>query len=385
MALHPKVERLLGIRALKPEEALYTPMHKLIGANRADASQYVEQTSNERVESLLSESVEDLQKRIWAKVRGHAPNETFTLKQMNAALAQIKDTLFWVTHGLQNIMLDMSDDAAVQSADDTIHYLEDMDRLHRGIGTTPIALREASVMDNAVEGARSSVLRNIASSGEPVEGADEEPAPAKYGVLQRYGINTIDHFEGEMRKGLVTQKTWAEMEDALINKSAFLQGKPGFWAKRIVRTEVMGAYARSSWEVIRDADEQLGDMTKFLVATFDDRTGSDSYAVHGQCRRPEEAFESWYGLYQHPPNRPNDREIVVPHRISWPIPAGMRALDNGAVAARWRLEGNKKPVPPRPLMTTVPFALFGKTPPPQIEREQEDNSTEQDDGDTPRT
>jgi hypothetical protein len=358
-------------------------MHKLIGGNREEAAQYAEQTSVERVEELLKSSVEDLQKRIQAKVRHRAPNETFTLAQMNAALAQIKDTLFWVNTGLRDIMLDMADEAAMQSADDTLHYLEGMDELHRGIGTTPIALREARVMDSAVEGARSSVLHRLASSGEPVEGADEEPHPAKLGVLQRYGLNTIDHFEGEMRKGLVTQKTWSEMEDALINKSPFLQGKPAHWAKRIVRTEVMGAYARSSWETIREADTLLGDMTKFLVATFDDRTGSDSYAVHGQCRRPEEAFESWYGLYQHPPNRPNDREIVVPHRISWPIPAGMRALDNSAVAARWRLEGNKRAVPPRPLMTTVPFALFGKTPPPQIERQQEDSSTDGNENDTP--
>ena len=238
-------------------------------------------------------------------------------------------------------------------------YLERADALFRGVGTTPIPIREASVLSEAVEGARSSILHRLASSGEPVEGADEEPHAAKVGVLERYGIETIHHFEGSMRRGLLTGKTWAQMEDALITRSPFLHGQPAHWAARIVRTEVMGAYARSSWEAIREVDQETGDMAKIISEIFDDRTGADSYDVHGQCRRPEEAFESWYGLYQHPPNRPNDRAVVVPHRISWPIPAMLRPKSSAEVAARWRAEGNKRPVPPRSLVTTIPFARFG--------------------------
>lgn len=80
---------------------------------------------------------------------------------------------------------------------------------------------------------------------------------------------------------------------------------------------------------------------------------SDSYAVHGQIRRPEQAFQAWTGLYQHPPNRPNDREIVVPHRLSWDWPPYLLWKTNEQVEARWRAEGRKAPVPPRPKMTTV--------------------------------
>jgi hypothetical protein len=100
-------------------------------------------------------------------------------------------------------------------------------------------------------------------------------------------------------------------------------------------------------------------VTKILCATFDSRTGSDSFAVHGQIRRPDEAFAWWEGLYQHPPNRPNDREIVLSHRTSWPIPAELAWRSDSEVAARWALEGRKGAPPPRPKMTTVPLDRFG--------------------------
>ena len=87
---------------------------------------------------------------------------------------------------------------------------------------------------------------------------------------------------------------------------------------------------------------------------------SDSYAVHGQIRRMTEPFQSWFGSYMTPPNRPNDREIVVPHMIEWPIPDNLKPKSNGEVAARWAWEGRKGSPPARPLMSTVPAKEIGK-------------------------
>ena len=126
----------------------------------------------------------------------------------------------------------------------------------------------------------------------------------------------------------------------------------------------MGAYNRASWEGMREADDQLGDMVKILAATFDDRTGWDSYQVHGQIRLPDEAFEwnapSGSYSFMHPPNRPNDREVVVPHRIAWVIPSYLEQLSDGEVLDAWLREKRKGTLPDRPTMTTVPLSLFGK-------------------------
>ena len=347
-------------------DALALSAKEALEGNRADAISFVQTSGVRRTRELLQGAAGDLKKKIAAKVKsGHG--ETFTLAQMRTTLAQVQDSLKFVVRGMHDTILDVGDDAAQQSAEHTIEYLKKVDRAFRGIGTSPLPIREASMLDEATQGVRSSILRRLASSGEPIEGADEEPSPAKLGVLERYGVETIDHFEGEMRKGLVAKKSWGEMQDSLIERSPFLQGAPAHWAERIVRTEVMGAYARSSWETIREADDQFGDMTKFLCATFDDRTGADSYVVHGQCRRPEQAFASWYGFFQHPPARPNDREVVVPHRISWPRPPYLFPMPRSAAQLRWRMQGNKKPMPPTPLITTVSFALFGKKEPPKLD------------------
>jgi hypothetical protein len=368
MPLHPKIQRL-GVHPFSHADIIFDTTKSILAANKQDAIAYAQEVGLDRVQDLLQSGVEDLQKRLDAKLRHTDRDERFTVTQMRTAIAQLKDTLLWMVPEMSGIVEEVGGEAAQTSALDTIDYLGRMDEwMQKNAGvTTPLAIREARVMDSAVEGAHSSILHSLSQRG-----TDEEPSPAKMGVLQRYGVETIDHFEGEMRRGLIAQKTWAEMESDLVDNSPFLQGKPAHWAKRIVRTEVMGAYARSSWEAIREVDEQLGDMVKILVATFDDRTGSDSYAVHGQCRRPEEAFLSWYGYYQHPPNRPNDREIVVPHRISWPISPMMVPVPISSTLARWKLEGHKKPMPPIPLITTVPFNRFGKVAPPKLKRPDED-------------
>jgi hypothetical protein len=105
-------------------------------------------------------------------------------------------------------------------------------------------------------------------------------------------------------------------------------------------------------------------MVKILAATFDHRTSADSYAVHGQIRRPEEFFDTWTGQVMHPPARPNDREVVVPHRVSWPIPDELKPKSDAEIAARWSAEGRKGSPPPRPRISTVPLDSFGKEPEP---------------------
>lgn len=346
--------------------------------NRKDALSLAQSLGLRKTRELLELSAADLRRRIAQRTRAGA-DQDFTMVQMRATLAQVKHVTKNLVVGLRDTVLDVGSQAADAGAAHTVDYLTRADRAFRGVGTDGLAIKEATMLEAAQYGVRASILRRLASSGEPLEDADDEEAPAKMGILQRYGVETVGHFEKVLQRGLIAKKSWREMEADLTEKSPFLQQAPAYWATRIVRTEAMGAYNRAGWESIRDADEQLGDMTKILAATFDERTGADSFAVHGQIRRPEEAFESWFGFYQHPPNRPNDRETVVPHRISWPIPPYLQWRDAGQIAARWRLEGRKGKPPERPEMTTVELSLFGQSPPPRIaEKGEEDADRDED-------
>lgn len=337
---------------------------QVLAKNRRDALSIAEKVGNERVREQLRQAELDLMMRLQSRIPG---DQTFTAEQLRTTLLQVRHVLQQLTPGLRTAVVDTGLEAADSAAGGVLEYLQRADKQYRGIGVQPLAIDEAAMLDSARSGARASLLRRLASSGETVVGADEVPHMAKLGILDRYGMNVIGHFENEMRVGLLARKPWDEMKAALISKSSFLQQAPASWAERIVRTEVMGAYNRAGWEANREADEQLGDMVKILSATFDNRTAADSYAVHGQIRRPDEAFDTWFGAMQHPPSRPNDREVVVPHRVSWPIPKYLVPRGRGEVVARWRKEGRKGAPPPTPEDTTVPRGQFGQTPAPRIE------------------
>jgi len=329
-----------------------------LALNRREAIALADRVGTVRTRRLLEDADRDLTKRLRQAVRGPG-KQSFTYEQLRTTLAQVRAVLKDLKGGIRKTIVGGAEEVSEHAAGHVIDYLGEGQHAF-GLSRQPLALKEAAVLDAAREGARASVLRRLASSGEPIENADEEPSPAKIGVLDRYGINTIGNFEETLQRGLVGRKSLDEMKSDLIEQSPFLQKAPASWAERIARTEIMGSYGRASFESVREADEQLGDMLKILSATFDDRTAADSYAVHGEIRRPEEAFQNWYGLYQHPPGRPNDREVVVPHRQSWPLPPYLRWKTDGEIAARWRAEGRKTAVPSRPKMTTVPLSSFGK-------------------------
>jgi hypothetical protein len=311
---------------------------------------------------LLEKAQRDLETRIRSAEGLRGPGSaSFTVVQMRVTLEQVKLVQRELGAGMRSVLLGNGEKAAIQSAQGILRYLHDADSAFRGVGTQPLRIHEATTMDAAVNGAKASILRQIATSGTSAKNADRHEHRGKSGVLARYGVAVIHDFEDAMQVGLLAKKSWGEMRDDITQKSSFLKGKPAFWADRIVRTESMRASNAASFDGIRQIDEDSGGgMLKIISCVFDSRTAADSYAVHGEIRRPEEAFDTWYGLIQHPPDRPNDRGIVTPHNMRWTLPAELAWKTDADVAERWAAEGRKSAIPPRPLMTTVPLATIGR-------------------------
>ncbi len=328
----------------------------LLTRNRERAATWAQKAGADRVKLLMERAQRDLQARL---VEAHGLNgpgaDSFTATQLRIALEQVRAVLHPLKQGLGNAVVDLGKDAAVAGAQGTIDYLNAADKAYRGINQ-PIALDQAALLDRAVSGAESSILNRIYS---------DPSDPRRKGVLDRYGDAVVGKFEEQLQLRFVSQKPWAEVRQGLIDQSNFLSSHPRYWAERIVRTEVMNTNNRASAETIAGAQEELGDMCKILCATFDNRTAADSYAVHGQIRRPSEAFNTWTGDVMHSPARPNDREIVVPHRVCWPIPPNLTPRSDGEVISRWASEGRKGSPPPRPSLSTIDRALFGKTAAPE--------------------
>lgn len=333
----------------------------ILQMNRQSAVDLATGIGARKTKTLLRSAEADLGRRL-AQARGlSGPGaDSFTARHLELTLAQVRDATRTLAGGMRDVLLDQAKSGADLATRNLVTYMNAANT-EFGLGAQPLALQEAMMLDRAYSGARSSVLNRLASSGEP-EAADENSAEhaGKGGILQRYGAATIEQFEGIMQTGMLAGKSVADMRAELTSASPFLQGAPAFWAERIVRTETMGVYNRANWESIRAADDDLGDMVKILSMTEDDRTGWDSFQVHGQIRMPDEAFEWRDGLYQHPPNRPNDREIVVPHRIAWVIPKYLQWKTEEQVLARYKLQRKKGSPGERPNMTTVPLDRFGK-------------------------
>jgi hypothetical protein len=335
--------------------------HAALKQSRIQAADLSTRIGREKLRKMLEKADREMNARLHTDsyLRG-AGASSFTATQMKATLAHIRHITGGLAHQMQGLIIGQANTAVDHSVNATVDYLNQAERAFKGVGTQPLALKTAGMLDTVAQGVNASVLRRLASSGEDLPGADDEEHPGKEGILSRYGTATVENFEDTLQQGLIQRRSWGDVRGQLVEASPFLQGAPAHWAERIVRTETMGAANRANWETIREADEQLGDMAKILSATFDDRTGSDSYALHGQIRRPEEPFQTWEGFMQHPPGRPNDREVVVPHRVSWPIPPYLMWKTDAEVLKRWLWEGRKKALPPRPKMTTIPLDKFGK-------------------------
>lgn len=331
----------------------------VVRKNRLEAVDLSTRIGQRRLARLLEKADADLTRRLAAATRaGGGPGKgSFTHEQLNATLRQVRDVAKGLSRGLGRLVVEQGREAADRSTEHLVEYLGRAEKAFRGVGARPLALKEAAILERAYSGTESTILRRLMSTGEE---PGEAPHPAKLGILERYGAEVVGRFEESMQLGLVARKSWQEVRADLVADSPFLQGAPKHWAERIVRTESMHAYNRAAWEGMQEANEQLGDMVKILAATFDDRTSWDSYQVHGQIRRNSEPFGWYKGLYMHPPNRPNDRETVVPHRVSWPIPPQLSWRTDEQVRARWAAEGRKGSPPPRPRMTTIPLERFGQ-------------------------
>jgi len=328
-----------------------TPAELLI-ENRRRAQIAAQEIGAARLRPMLERAQRDLNDRI-ARAEGlRGPGkDTFTSVRARAVLAQIEDVMRALKPGMRDLIVSQAVDASDAQTASVLGYLRDAERAFTGIAT-PLPISHAAVLDRVRQGAESSALRRILS---------DPSHRGRPGVLDRYGESVIGKFEDELQQRALTGKPWAEVRAQLVKDSPFLQAAPAHWAERIVRTESLAANNRAGLEAMTSANEQLGgDMLKILCAAFDSRTASDSFAVHGQIRRVSEPFHDWTHAYMAPPNRPNDRETVVPHRIHWPVPIALRPRSDAEVSARWAAEGRKGSPPPRPKMSTVDMAALAK-------------------------
>jgi hypothetical protein len=151
----------------------------------------------------------------------------------------------------------------------------------------------------------------------------------------RYGAEAVAGIESSMAKSVLLGTPWTEARESVMALVREQVGGRQWMVDRIIRTEVATVYSSTTMAALLEEDEPDDPMLKKLVAIWDKVTGLDSKILHGQTRRVQDLFtDRVHGReFDAPPNRPNDRELVIGWRASWGDDAGFDAETRNDVGA----------------------------------------------------
>lgn len=297
---------------------------------------------------MLQQSDRDLKVRLSRVAKAAGGAVRFSEAQMMAFKVQIEIVTAYAKKRLIGMTHEAAERSIAVSVRTTGMDLAKLDRMFSGVAT-PLQIREAAVMEGIVSRTTQSLLNQHATS------------------VDRYGEGMIKDFRKLMARGLAQGVTSHQMVDALVGhggprgprvstratvdpatgkvirlveedipEGLFVRKR--YWAERVVRTEVAHGQNEARLRTIEHARAtDFPDMGKKILAMMDVRTAMDSIGVHGQVRPVDGLFQDGAGRqYQRPPARPNDRETIVPWRLSWeetpysaPIsPAEVAKLEN---------------------------------------------------------
>ena len=222
---------------------------------------------------------------------------SFTAQQLGGVLAQVDGAIIAMSESLKTGMGDQAFSAAMLGISDQVSELKAFEKEFNG-AVVAINLDAQLIAQDT---------QNF--------------------LINRYE-SSIDAYSQGLRSSLVQSLT----NEALMESSystvvqklgGFFQGEE--WKlHRIARTELHNIYGMGKLNGMLETQRTvLPDLMKTLIHPMDSRTGADSkYAARLNMIVPlDEPFKyKWKGKireFMSPPDRPNDRSIIVPYRQTW--------------------------------------------------------------------
>jgi len=214
-----------------------------------------------------------------------------------------------------------------------------------------LAERLGGVVAHGARESQRDSLRGLSQMMHKLEGGsalDDNAAMEKLLTKRAGAIRTnIDRLMLENSKDMAQSVHTAMQDPSLIGakprqlQAAFEDSLESQFYKieRVARTEAAVAYNAAQHDGIALIAEDFPDMMiRWTEHVSDDtweptdsKTAPDSIAMHGQVKAVRGVFVApadpripaeWHGkTYAFPPNRPNDRAVVLPWRKAWGIPA----------------------------------------------------------------
>jgi hypothetical protein len=231
------------------------------------------------------------------------PPGTFTAQKMRGSLVQIERAITELSKRLEGGMGDAAGVASERGVDDLVKEIQAFEEHFKG-AVIPIDFNAAALASDAQSLAISRYESSIGS----------------------YSAALKADIARQVQNAVIEQLNVSQMVERLNRYMAGEEWK----IQRLARTEIHNVYNLSKLGTIREIrDTQLDDLQKTLMHPMDARTASDSkYAASLQliANIDEPFVYRWGGkvrTYMSPPDRPNDRSVMVPYRSAW---GGVRSV-----------------------------------------------------------
>ena len=251
---------------------------------------------NKRQRRLVDKMLRELEAELTKAKRG-----TWSAAMAASTLVQLAQATKGLTERQLQLLRRALPGVALRAQQDTAAWLRELDRRFAGTAK-PLAWDSLEWLDGYRRPLLRSRLRVYRKS------------------FQRYGAKAVAGIEDAIASRVLVGTPWTEAREEVMAIVREQVGGKQWMVDRIVRTEASTVYSATTLKALIDEDDDAEDpMLKKLVATFDPVTAEDSRLLHGQIRRVEELFTDVVTGrgFDAPPNRPNDREIVVGWRRSW--------------------------------------------------------------------
>lgn len=234
------------------------------------------------------------------------PEGTFTRQHLTGVLAQVEGGIAAMNKSLQGGIESGALKAALNGVTDLVGELKVFDSHFSG-AVTPININAALVAQDTAAFLVTKYKTNLDAYGSD--------------LLARISNGLFAASIGELSYGEVAKRIGVTFQ------------AEEWKLHRIVRTELHNVYNGGKLNGMQElSDNELPDLMKSLMHPMDGRTGKDSVyaATLGLVAALDEPFRyTWKNIdreFMHPPDRPNDRSIMVPYRPVWGAARGKAFL-----------------------------------------------------------
>jgi len=274
---------------------------QVINLHRAQLQGVIELGGVRKVRSLYETVRAELEAEL-AGLRRAGKDQSFTAFHLRQVLLQVRDGLKVFQSGLATQLDNNGLATATLAQRHVVSAIKAFEK--RFSGAEPVLrLEEAGVFARVYRGIEPTLLMRY------------------HKLVGNYPMTTLERVRNQLALSMIK----GDSVDQTVNRIAAKGGifdHERYRAERIVRTEGSYAYHHVGQRSMEELSTEVPNLMKRLVTTFDVRTGDDSKALNGQTVKVNEPFiwmkKTKHGIervaYMAPPNRPQDRETVVPWR-----------------------------------------------------------------------